>query len=146
MEGSDLLSLTVLPQALPMSWEVELLHYMVVFNVRKNLTGTVYCTPPTPQEQNTRVFLPSVRTTFILFFSSLNNSCLSWAVVAHAFNLSTWEAEAGRFLSFRPAWSTEWVPGQPGLYRETLSRKPNQKKKMRLIEDYLEGWLLHLLI
>jgi hypothetical protein len=28
-------------------------------------------------------------------------------VVAHAFNLSTWEAEAGEFLSLRPAWSTE---------------------------------------
>jgi hypothetical protein len=28
-------------------------------------------------------------------------------VVAHAFNLSTWEAEAGGFLSLRPAWSTE---------------------------------------
>jgi hypothetical protein len=27
------------------------------------------------------------------------------AVVAHAFNLNTWEAEAGRFLSSRPAWS-----------------------------------------
>jgi hypothetical protein len=31
----------------------------------------------------------------------------SQAVVAHAFNPSTWEAEAGRFLSSRPAWSTE---------------------------------------
>jgi hypothetical protein len=29
------------------------------------------------------------------------------AVVLHAFNTSTWEAEAGRFLSLRPAWSTE---------------------------------------
>jgi hypothetical protein len=29
------------------------------------------------------------------------------AVVAHAFNPSTWEAEAGGFLSLRPAWSTE---------------------------------------
>jgi hypothetical protein len=44
-------------------------------------------------------------------------------VVAHAFNPSTWEAEAGEFLSSMPAWSTEWVPGQPGLYRETLSWK-----------------------
>jgi hypothetical protein len=31
----------------------------------------------------------------------------SRAVVAHAFNPSTWEAKAGRFLSSRPAWSTE---------------------------------------
>jgi hypothetical protein len=28
-------------------------------------------------------------------------------VMAHAFNPSTWEAEAGRFLSSRLAWSTE---------------------------------------
>jgi hypothetical protein len=28
-------------------------------------------------------------------------------VVAHAFNPSTWEAETGKFLSSRPAWSTE---------------------------------------
>jgi hypothetical protein len=31
----------------------------------------------------------------------------SQAVVAHAFNPSTWKAEAGRFLCSRPAWSTE---------------------------------------
>ena len=52
------------------------------------------------------------------------------AVVAHTYNPSTWEAEAGGFLSSRPAWSTEWDPGQPGLYRETLSRKsPRQKRR-----------------
>jgi hypothetical protein len=57
-----------------------------------------------------------------------------WWVVVHAFNPSTWEAEAGEFLSSRPAWSTEWVPGQPGLHRETLSRKTKQNngKKKRL--------------
>jgi hypothetical protein len=31
----------------------------------------------------------------------------SRAVVAHAFNPSTREAEAGRFLSLGPAWSTK---------------------------------------
>jgi hypothetical protein len=31
----------------------------------------------------------------------------SRAVVAQALNPSTWEAEAGRFLSSRPAWFTE---------------------------------------
>jgi hypothetical protein len=46
-------------------------------------------------------------------------------VVAHVFNPSTSEAEAGEFLSSRPAWSTEWVPG---LHRETLSRKQQQDK------------------
>jgi hypothetical protein len=51
-------------------------------------------------------------------------------MVVHAFNPSTWEAEAGRFLSSRPAWSTEWVPGQPGLQRETLSGKQKQKQKL----------------
>jgi hypothetical protein len=54
------------------------------------------------------------------------------AVVAHALNPSTWEAEAGGFLSLRPAWSTKWVPGQPGLHRETLSWKEKKKWLMGL--------------
>jgi hypothetical protein len=32
---------------------------------------------------------------------------LGRAVVAHAFNPSTWEAEVGGFLSSKPTWSTE---------------------------------------
>jgi hypothetical protein len=52
-------------------------------------------------------------------------------VVAHAFNPSTREAEAGRFLSSRPAWSTKRAPGLPGLYRETLSQKTKQNKTKR---------------
>jgi hypothetical protein len=47
-------------------------------------------------------------------------------VVAHTFKPNTREAEAGRFLSSRPAWSTKCVPGQPGLHRETLSQKNNK--------------------
>jgi hypothetical protein len=50
-------------------------------------------------------------------------------MVVHTFNPSTWEAEAGRFLSSRPAWSTEQVSGQPRLHKETLSRKPGEKKR-----------------
>jgi hypothetical protein len=52
---------------------------------------------------------------------------LSHRVVVHVFNPSAWEAEAGGFLSSRPAWSTEWVPGQPGLHSETLSQKTNKQ-------------------
>jgi hypothetical protein len=68
------------------------------------------------------------------------NRSPSQVVVAYTFNPSTCEAEAGRFLSLRPAWSTEWVLGQPGLYRETLSQKTktnrqnknkNNKKKIK---------------
>ena len=44
-------------------------------------------------------------------------------VVAHTFNPSTQEAEEGGSLSSRPAWSTERIPGQSGLQRETLSGK-----------------------
>jgi hypothetical protein len=52
-------------------------------------------------------------------------------MVEHAFNPSTQEVEAGRFLSSRPAWSTKWVPGQPGLHRETLSRKKKWKQQQK---------------
>jgi hypothetical protein len=33
----------------------------------------------------------------------------------------------------RPAWSTEWVPGQPGLHRETLSwnKQTNKQDKTK---------------
>ena len=48
------------------------------------------------------------------------NTEMVTSMVAHAFNPCTWEAEAGRFLSSRQAWSIEWVP-------ETLS--PKKKKK-----------------
>jgi hypothetical protein len=48
-------------------------------------------------------------------------------MVAHVFDPSTREAEAGRFLSSRPAWFTKWVPGQPGLHKETLSRKTKKQ-------------------
>jgi hypothetical protein len=52
-------------------------------------------------------------------------------MVVHAFNPSTWKAEAGRSLSSRPAWSTKWVPGQPELYRETLSQKTKKQNKTK---------------
>ena len=43
--------------------------------------------------------------------------------VLNTFNSSTVEAEAGRSLGWRPAWSAEQVLEQPGLHRETLSQK-----------------------
>jgi hypothetical protein len=63
--------------------------------------------------------------------------------VAHTFNPSTWEAEAGRFLSSRPAWSTKWVPGQPVLYRETLSPNKQTRQNHFLTPEPEEGIRSH---
>jgi hypothetical protein len=46
---------------------------------------------------------PAFLTGSVLSFKTYS----SHAVVAHTFNPSTWEAEAGGFLSSRPAWSTK---------------------------------------
>ena len=55
------------------------------------------------------------------------------AVVAHVFNPQTREAEAGgSFVSLRPTWSTEQVPGQPGLLlRELQAEGTNAAKALR---------------
>ena len=55
----------------------------------------------------------------------------------NTFNPSTWEATAGGFLSLRPTWSTEQVQGQPGLHRETLSRK-NHKNQYQFPSNWKE--------
>jgi hypothetical protein len=43
----------------------------------------------------------------ITCYLKLKCNNLSGAVVVHAFNPSSWEAETDGFLSSRPAWSTE---------------------------------------
>ena len=67
------------------------------------------------------------------YLGKLNVQMINYSQVgvAHAFNLNTQKAEAGGSLSSRPAWSTEWVPGQPGLHRETLSQKNKTKQKTK---------------
>ena len=62
----------------------------------------------------------------------------SQAVVAHAFNTSTPEAEAAGwiFMSSRPLWSTELVPGL--LYTEK-SCLEKQTKKRKPAESYLSN-------
>jgi hypothetical protein len=49
--------------------------------------------------------------------------------MAFYFNPSTWEAEADRSLGLRPTWSSEQVPGQPGLHREILF--PTNRNKIK---------------
>jgi hypothetical protein len=41
------------------------------------------------------------------FVTQFKTKKLCQAVVVHAFNPTTWEAETGCFLSSRPAWSTD---------------------------------------
>mgnify|MGYP007097668524 CR=1 FL=1 len=49
-------------------------------------------------------------------------------MVAHTYNPSTWEAEAGGLLSSRTAWSTELVPGQLELQQRNPVSKTQTKK------------------
>jgi hypothetical protein len=51
------------------------------------------------------------------------------AMMAHTFNSSTWEAEAGRFLSSRPAWSTE-------KEKKKKKKRKEKKKKVSYPTDY----------
>lgn len=48
-------------------------------------------------------------------------------MVAHTFNPSTQEEEAGRSLSLRPMWTTKQVPGQAG--RLCLKKKQMEKEE-----------------
>jgi hypothetical protein len=50
-------------------------------------------------------------------------------VVAHPFNPSTWEPEAGRFLSSRLAWSTKFQDSQ--VYREKPCLKKTKQNKTK---------------
>ena len=51
------------------------------------------------------------------------------AVVAHTFNLSTWETEADRsLLSLRPAWSTEFQDTHSNCTEKPCLEKQNKMK------------------
>ena len=60
--------------------------------------------------------------------------------MAHYFNPSTWEAEAGRFLNSKTAGSTEWVPWQQVLHRESLSQGTEKKKHLTKITREHSSW------
>jgi hypothetical protein len=64
-----------------------------------------------------------------LKYSLFKEFQLSRAVVAHAFNPSTAEAETA--MSSRPAWSTEQVLEQPGLQTNSVSKTKNKKQKTK---------------
>jgi hypothetical protein len=53
-------------------------------------------------------------------------------VVVHTFNPSTREAEAGRLMSLRPAWSqSEFQDSQGYTEKPCLEKKENQKKRKK---------------
>jgi hypothetical protein len=79
------------------------------------------------------VFLDLVCENFLNIFALIliREICLKFSfrepgVVAHTFNPSTREAEAGRFQSSRPAWSTEFQDSQG--YTEKPCLKKQTKK------------------
>jgi hypothetical protein len=50
----------------------------------------------------------------------------------HAFNPSTWEAEAGGFLSSRPAWA---IQRNPVLKNRNKQTNKTKKKKSHFSDD-----------
>lgn len=48
-------------------------------------------------------------------------------MTAYAFNPGTWGTGAGKSLSSKPVWDTEWVPGPPDVDREPLPWKQRNK-------------------
>lgn len=57
-----------------------------------------------------------------------NNKVLGVRKKENAINPST-QAEAGG-SEFKPAWSTELIPGQPELFRENSCLEKKEKKKL----------------
>jgi hypothetical protein len=51
--------------------------------------------------------LKQLKKLLVKLYNISDKKMICQAVVAHAFDPSTWEAEAGGFLSSRPAWSTK---------------------------------------
>jgi hypothetical protein len=72
--------------------------------------------------------------------SQIKKCNCGWAVVAHAFQSSTQEAEADRSLNLRPAWSIEQDARHLGLHREMLSQKQEakQQQKSSLFPSYMQ--------
>jgi hypothetical protein len=59
--------------------------------------------------------------------------------VAHAFNPSTWEAEAGGFLSSRPAWSTESSRTVRATQRNPVLKKKKVNDRAREMSQRLRA-------
>jgi hypothetical protein len=71
-----------------------------------------------------------------------------WVQAGHGgtcLNPSTRESEAGGFLNSRPAWSTKWVSGQPGLHRETLFRKTKTNKQTNKTQSNKQTKWVHIM-
>jgi hypothetical protein len=58
---------------------------------------------------------------------SLKKTAPSQAVVAHTFNSSTWESEAGIFLSLRPVYKVSSRTAR-AVQRNPVSKNKNQKQ------------------
>ena len=61
-------------------------------------------------------------------------------VVVHAFNPSTWEAEAGGSLSSKPAWSTTFLDSQDYTMKPCLKTNKQLKAKGEIEENKGQVW------
>ena len=75
----------------------------------------------------------------LLRFCIFKTSDFRQAVVAPIFNPCTWRHRQVICVSLRPAWSTEYVPGQWGLHRNHVS-----KNKQKFLDFKIFRFLNHL--
>jgi hypothetical protein len=69
----------------------------------------------------------------------LSNKLVCWTVVAHVFNPSTWEAEAGGFLSSRPAYLQSEFQARD-TQRNPVSKQTNKQTKLVCKKKTLGKW------
>jgi hypothetical protein len=75
-------------------------------------------------------------TSFLFNLESFLIKNLKPGLVAHAFNPSTREAEAGGFLSLRPAWSTELSSRTArATQRNPVSKNQKKKKEKKFLKN-----------
>jgi hypothetical protein len=80
--------------------------YFILFYFILSETGSHYMALADQELPMFRLDLNSQRFPCVCLSSAgIKSVCCEPGVVVHTFNPSTWEAEAGGFLSSRPAWS-----------------------------------------
>lgn len=110
-------------------WEVNLMSHLVNYSTIYTVSGMCQCA--LYKDRTIQCKRGSLRHTRHLYsvVKCLPISGIKWimlGMVVYTFDPSTQEAIAGGHRSYRPASSTEWVPGWPELFHKENPISKNQ--------------------